>query len=155
MAEEIDLRPLGDVGASDEEIAKRVANLLDWHAAVPKGAVKVQVSQGRVTLSGQVEWHYQRLAAERGVAALQGVRGLENLVTINPLVRPKDVQHAIELALERQADLEAELVVVTVKGGVVRLEGALHSRHQRRIVEDAAWAAPGVYAVDNRTTVQP
>jgi len=86
---------------TDEAIAGRVANLLDWDVTLPKGAVKVKVEKGFVTLTGQVDWQYQRFAAEQGIRRLQGVRGVSNQVQVKPSVQAADVKCCIEDALER------------------------------------------------------
>lgn len=138
---------------TDEAIAGRVANMIDWHVSVPKNTVKVKVENGLVTLSGKVDWNYQRTAAEQGVRALHGVRGLLNLIEVKPQVQVADIKRRIESALARQADLDANRIKVSVEGGKVRLEGAVHAWFERDLAEQAAWAAPGVIAVEDRVAV--
>lgn len=138
---------------TDEAIAERVANLIDWDVTMPHGAVKVKVAQGVVTLTGEVPWAHQRDAAEKGVRRLTGVRGLNNLVSVKPTVAASDVKRRIESALSRQASLEAAGVSVAVDGAHVRLTGAVHSFPEREIIERAAWAAPGVTGVDDQVAV--
>lgn len=135
---------------SDETIAARIANLIDWDATLPKGAIKVRVKDGGVTLLGEVDWPHQRLAAETSVHRLPGVRTLQNFITVVRQVKGENVQHQIERALERDAALEASRITVTVDGGKVRLEGEVETLHQRELVERAAWSAPGVDSVDDR-----
>jgi len=60
IAEGIEVRCLGET--SDEEIARRSPNILKWYAMVPQDAVQVTVQKGRVTLTGDVIWQYQRNA---------------------------------------------------------------------------------------------
>ena len=138
---------------SDEAIAGRIANLIDWHVAVPAGAVKVKVDKGFVTLSGKVDWQFQRSAAEKGVRAVSGVRGLNNQIEVEPHVEAADIKRRIEDALARQADLEADKIRVSVDGGKVRLEGRVRAWFEREIAERAAWAAPGVSAVEDRVAI--
>lgn len=150
--EDLVVRPHGDL-YSDDAIAGRVANLLDWDVAIPKGAIKVKVEGGLVTLSGDVEWAFQRVAAERGIRRLPGVRGLSNMVMIKPRVAASDIKRRIEEALERQAEVEANHVTITVDGGKVKLDGKVRAWFERDIIERAAWAAPGVTGVEDRVTV--
>lgn len=153
LAEEIEIRPYGNIGQADDEVAGRVVALLNWDSSVPRDAVKAEVAKGYVTLSGAVDWQYQRVAAERGVRALSGVRGLNNTITVKPHVQPKDIKNRIEAALHRQADLEADRIHVTVDGAKVRLEGKVRAWHEREAAERAAWAAPGVQSVEDRVTI--
>jgi len=150
--EDLIVQPSGDVH-SDDAIAIQVANILEWDALLPKNAIKVKVEQGWVSLSGDVEWAYQRLAAEAGLRRLEGVRGVTNLIMIKPKVAAGDIKRRIEEALGRQAELEANRIVITVQDGKVRLDGKVRAWRERDIVERAAWSAPGVTAVDDHVTI--
>ena len=153
LAEELEVRLLASFGNDDDEVAKRVANILDWGVSVPKDSVKVQVTAGVVTLSGEVDWQFQRIGAEQGVRLLNGVRGLSNQITVKPHVEAQDVKRRIESALERQADVVASNIRVTVDGATVRLDGKVKAWAERNAIERAAWAAPGVRAVDDHVTI--
>jgi osmotically-inducible protein OsmY len=150
--EDIEVRPFTQT-YTDEGIATRVANVLDWAVTFPKGAVKAKVENGYVTLTGELEWQYQRMAAEQAVRPLQGVRGVNNAITVKPRVQAADIKRRIEAALERQADLEADKIRVTVDGEKVKLEGKVRAWFERDTIERAAWAAPGVKSVEDRITV--
>lgn len=153
LAEELEVRLLSSFGNDDDEVAKRVANILDWGVSVPKDSVKVQVTAGVVTLTGEVNWQFQRIAAEQGVRLLNGVRGLSNQITVKPHVEAQDVKRCIESALERQADVVASNIRVTVNGGNVRLDGKVKAWAERDAIKRAAWAAPGVRTVDDHVTI--
>ena len=150
--EDMIVQPHGDL-YSDDAIAGHVANVLEWDSLLPKAAVKVKVEAGWVTLSGDVEWAYQRISAEGGLRRLQGVRGVTNLITIKPRIQAADIKQRIEQALERQAEIEAHGITITVDGVKVRLDGKVRAWRERDVIERAAWAAPGVTGVDDRLTV--
>lgn len=153
VAEEIEVRPFGDVGVKDDEIAKRALRMLEWNTMIPPDAIKVKVESGRITLFGEVDWNFERETAERIVQGLHGVRAVANQVTVKPRVQAANVHSRIEEALERHARLDASNLRVIVDGGKVRLEGKVHAWADRTAVEHAAWAAPGVTAVDDRITI--
>jgi osmotically-inducible protein OsmY len=140
---------------SDEMIAGRVASLIEWDVTLPKGTIKVKVEGGYVTLTGEVNWGYQRTGAEQGIRRLAGVRGVSNQIHVKPLVQAADIKRRIEDALERQAELEAKQISVTVEGNKVRLEGKVRAWSERETIERAAWAAPGVEAVVDRVSIAP
>jgi osmotically-inducible protein OsmY len=150
--EDLEIRPFPRT-YTDDALAVRVANLTDWDVAIPKGAVQVKVENGLVTLTGTVDWQYQRFAAEQGIRQLQGIRGVNNAIVVKPAVHAADIKHRIDEALERHAQVEADKIQVTVVGDRVRLEGQVRAWSEREIIEEAAWAAPGVQAVDDRVTV--
>lgn len=153
IAQEIEVRPPGKHPTADDEIARRIADVLRWNTAVPKDAVKVSVSRGWVTLTGQVEWNYQRDAAEKAVRGMAGVTGLFNNIAVSPSATVSDVRGRIEKALARDAELEAAGIRVQVAQDKVTLEGRVHSLYEKRAAERAAWAAPGVRAVEDRLIV--
>ncbi|MDP1736522.1 MAG: BON domain-containing protein [Caulobacter sp.] len=150
--EDLEIRPFAP-SFTDEAIAGRVANMLDWDVTVPKGSVKTKVESGVVTLSGQVDWQYQRTAAEQTVRGLKGVRGVGNQIQVKPHLQAADIKRRIEDALKRQADLEADKIRVSVDGDKVRLDGKVKAWFERDLAERAAWGAPGVRAVDDHVTV--
>ena len=145
IANELEVRSATE--RSDTDIAKAAADRLSWDVMVPEGKVTVEVRNGWVTLKGEVPWDYQRRAAERAVRNLSGVKGITNLVTIQPRVEPKDVKKRIEETFARDATLDAQQVTVEVTGGEVTLRGAVRSWRERHEAEKAAWAAPGVTSV--------
>lgn len=153
IAEELEVRPLHTHTRADDEIAKRAVDILNWDVMVPSEAVQVKVQEGWVTLTGDVDWQYQRTAAEDDVRKLSGVLGVTNLVTIRPRAQGADIKKRIEEALRRNALVEAENIKINVADGKVTLEGRVHTWYERDVLETAVWAAPGVNSLDDRVTV--
>ncbi len=153
IAQELDVRFAGAPVESDEDIASRAVATLKWNSILPKDAIQVKVAKGWVTLTGEVEWHYQRRAAERFVGGLMGVKGVANLILVKPRATASNVTRGIEDAFRRDAALEAHRIKVFVDDGKVRLEGAVHNWREREAAERAAWAAPGVHAVEDRVLI--
>ena len=153
IAQEIEIRYSTDKKINDDEIARRCVNIITWDTTLPEGKITVKVERGWVTLSGEVPWHFQRVAAESGVRKISGVTGITNLITIKARVQPGDVKQKIQDALKRSAEVEANAIRITVTDSGVRLEGKVHDWREREIVEKAAWSVAGVMAVDDRLTV--
>lgn len=153
VAEEIKVRLAGETPPRDEDLAQRAVQMLDWSATVPKKTVQVQVQDGWVTLTGQVEWQYQKEEAYRSIRRLAGVAGIINKIEVAPKASAPQVQSKIEAALKRNAELEANAIKVTVKDAKVTLEGKIHAWYERELAENAAWSAPGVRAVEDRLTL--
>ena len=139
---------------SDTDIAHAVVNALAWDVQVPDAKIKAGVTNGWITLEGDVEWRFQRDAAARAVRNLAGVRGVTNNITIAAKrVSSFDVGKSIKQALERRADRTAEHINVTTAGTVVTLTGSVPSFGDRRAAEGAAWSAPGVTEVHDELAV--
>jgi osmotically-inducible protein OsmY len=103
IAEEIEIRVPNEKRTSDDEIAKRAADILHWDTIVPKDAIEITVQHGWVTLNGTVDWNFQRSAAETDIHRLSGVAGIHNQIKIEPRLRISDLQRRIEGALKRNA----------------------------------------------------
>lgn len=137
----------------DDDIAKRALTVLDLNVLVPPSAIQVKVQQGWLTLTGEVRWNYQRTAAVADLRKLRGVTGITNDITIKPQVHAGDISNRIEDALKRHAYLEAKDVRVQVHDDKVTLEGLVPSWADRKTVEKAAWATPGVRQVEDHLRV--
>lgn len=148
IAEEIQVRLPTDKKHNDDEIAQRALSVLAWDVVVPRDSVHVRVRNGWVTLTGEVDWNYQREAALADVRRLTGVAGVFNDIALKPSVQVGDVKQRITDALKRHAEVEASQIQITVRdGGTVEIEGGVDNWDERQAVVRAAWSAPGVRAV--------
>ena len=154
IADDLEVKLPGSYQRTDTEIAHAAINAMRWDIQVPDEKIKVKVSDGWVTLEGTVEWRYQKDAAERSVRYLTGVRGVSNLIVMKPKsVSTFEVSSKIKDAIRRNAEMDAEHIVVEAHDGRVTLRGKVRSWAERRDAELAAWAAPGVVDVDDKIAI--
>ena len=147
LAVEIDVR-LADAGKrNDTDIATSAHAALEWTSFLPKDAVRIKVANAWVTLTGEVDWAYQRQAAADSVRFLSGVMGVSDEIVIRSKVSAEVVKADIEAALKRRAVADAKKITVQVSGGEVTLTGAVHSWSERDLATHSAWGAPGVRSV--------
>jgi osmotically-inducible protein OsmY len=138
----------------DPDIAADVVRSLRLCLAVPE-TVQTSVHNGFVTLTGQVDWIYQRREAEQVARHTRGVRGVLNHVVLKPKAIERDVRHRIVEALHRNANLDARHIIVSVVGDRAVLTGTAGTWLQRESAERAAADAPGITQVENRIMVEP
>jgi osmotically-inducible protein OsmY len=148
LAVEIDVRLAGISARTDADIARTVENVLQWTTYLTKDLVKIKVEGGWVTLSGEVNWEYQRKAAVDAIRYLMGVKGVYDMIAIKPLVKAD-----IEAALKRRAQKDSNSISVSVNGNDVTLSGSVHNWSDRDLATHTAWGTPGVRMVINNTTV--
>jgi len=147
IAVEIDVTLPGSSKRNDADIARAAENVMEWMTYSPKEKVKIKVEGGWVTLSGEVEWEYQRRAAKNGVGQLMGVTGVSDQITIKPQLSSDTVKAGIEASLSRRAKADSKNIEVEVNGDRVTLTGTVHSWDERKLAEQSAWSAPGVRSV--------
>lgn len=153
VANELEVRLPGSSERTDEDIARAALDSLKWSVLVPQDKIMVKVSKGWITLEGKVDWQYQKSAAEKAVRKLYGVVGVSNLIEVKPQVSKAEVKSSIEAALKRLAEVDASRIRVETEDGKVVLSGSVRSWFEREEAERAAWAAPGVRAVEDRIAI--
>ena len=141
IAEELKVMLDGSNPYADDDIAHRALTVLDLNVLVPTGKIQVKVERGAwLTLTGEVEWDYQRTAAVADLRKLRGVMGITNAVKLAPRPTAFDIKRRITDALRRTAETEANQIKVSVSDGQVELRGRVDSYAERRSLERAAWS---------------
>ncbi len=156
VVEKIEVKLASSTERDDKALAKAVVQQFKWNVQVPDQLIKTSVEDGWVTLTGEVEWDFQRNAAAKCIRALSGVRGVSNDITIKvKKVQPEVIKQKIEEALRREVEREAQKIKVDVNGSKVTLSGDVHSFREKWDARGAALSAPGVTTVENNLQISP
>lgn len=139
---------------TDAEVAQAALRALAWHSLVPDDKVKVEVEDGWVTLTGELDWGYQSASAEQCIRPLIGVRGITNQIRLKQRVNPAEIRTDIEAALTRHARREANHIAVEMDGSVVTVRGVVDSMAEHEAAIGTAWASKGVTRVVDQLAVK-
>ena len=153
VVDHLSVHPSGRWPVTETDVAKSVEHALESASNVPE-TVQAHVDGHDVTLSGVVEWDYQRRAAQRAVQYLTGVNSVRNNLTLTARISAADTAERISRALVRNAQVDARNVQVAVAGNKVTLTGTVRSAAERTQAARAAWASPHVNEVENRIVVR-
>lgn len=150
---EIEVRLPGLSERTDVDIARSAENVLSWTAQLPKDRIKVMVEAGWITLSGEVDWEYQRQAAAVAVRNLMGVKGVRDSIVVKPKLSFSTIKADIEAAFKRRTTAKSNQITVEVHGTDVTLSGSVHTWAERELARHSAWGTPGVGKVVDNITI--
>jgi osmotically-inducible protein OsmY len=153
LAVEMDVKLPSSGKRTDADIAQSAKSALEWMTSPLGDKVNVMVEKGWITLTGDVDWQYQKLAAGVAVRYLLGVTGVSNLVIIKPAMKLSAVTGDIEAALVRRAKSDAKKIHVELNGSTVTLTGSVNNWAERDTARDTAWGTPGVVNVIDKITM--
>lgn len=153
IAVEMDVRLDPGHKRSDTDIAAAIESAFMWHTQIPDDRIQVKVEKGIVTLTGEVDWDYQRKNAENVARPVIGVVSVSNHITLKVATTPSNVSARIREAFLRHAEREAKDVDVLISGATVTLRGSVDSYAERVAASTAAWSAPGINKVVNEIKV--
>ena len=140
---------------TDGNIAEAARRALEWDSEIPHTRIRVAVSNGWVALHGAVSRLRERENAERLVRRLEGVRGVYNLVEVEPNDDAESVRDRIEDALRGHADRQARAIQFKLEGGTLDLSGRVHTWAEKQAVIGALNRAPGVERINDKLNIDP
>jgi osmotically-inducible protein OsmY len=153
LAIEMDVKLPGSYERNDADIARAATNALEWTTYWKTDGIKVMVEKAWITLTGEVEWDYQRRSAVWTVKNLIGVKGVSDQIKIQPAITSTEIKADIEEALKRRANGDAKGITVGVNGDKVTLSGTVHSWSERELIVHSTWGAAGVRDVINNISI--
>jgi osmotically-inducible protein OsmY len=141
----------------DLELKYDVEAELEWDPSVDARKIGVSVTDGVVTLTGEVSSYAERWNAERAVERIAGVRGIANEIEVKLTGERSDVDiaKAAVNALKWNTLVPDDRITVKVENGWVTLKGEVDHDYERRAAERAVRYLPGVRGITNLVTVKP
>ncbi|MDY7578660.1 BON domain-containing protein [Herbaspirillum sp. RTI4] len=153
VVDDIELKIPGASQRNDLDIAESSLTALKLNALIPRERIKLAVENGWITLDGEVDWQYQRIAVEDALKFMLGVKGITNKIMVKPVALISDIQTKIRNALIRNAQIDASQITVETSGNKAILGGKVRSWAERQQAETAAWSAPGISNIENNIHV--
>jgi len=138
---------------SDYKLRQDVIDELDFEPSLDASHIAVGVHDGVVTLTGSVSSYADKLAAERTVRRVFGVRAIAQEIEIR---LPSDKKTGDDEIAKRAADIlrwrvgvPADRITIKVEKGVVALGGEVDWQFQRKQAENAVHDLTGVLEITN------
>jgi osmotically-inducible protein OsmY len=145
---------------TDVELRNDVMEEIRWDPVLGDSATQIGVAvhDGVVTLSGQVETHSKKLAAERAAQRIIGVKvvavDLEVKLLKDRVRGDTDIAEAVKNALKWHSLVNEDLVKIKVDNGWVYLSGTAEWEYQKKAAQFAVQDLIGVRGVTNDITVK-
>jgi osmotically-inducible protein OsmY len=140
---------------TDTDIAKDAIYLLECDVHFLGSKVTVIVEGGLLTLEGTMEWDFQKVAAEKAMQCIRGVKAVANLIEVAPAASPADIQKKTEEGLRRSADGDARRIKVATRDQAAVHSNNAHSWSEGEEAERPAWSVAGVVRVGDLIVVEP
>ena len=153
LANDIEVRLTPGEGIPDPQLARDAIAALKAELPISWEQIKPTVQNGKISLEGTVEWHYQRERAEQAMHHLRGVVSVRNSLRVKPRVAANGLKDKIAAAFRRNAQLDADSISIEEHHGEITLRGKVHSWAEREQAYSTAWSAPGVTHVSNEINV--
>lgn len=136
----------------DSQLALDVTNAIKSNTYHLDSMVKAIVEDGIVTLTGEVEWQFQKIAAANAIKDISGIKEIHNKITLKPKISVAAVKSDIDAAINRRAQSDIQNIQVHVDGSNITLTGKVHDWSEKNLIVDAAWSSPGVQKVIDQTS---
>jgi osmotically-inducible protein OsmY len=144
---------------TDLELKKAVESELSYEPSINAAEIGVAAKGGVVTLTGRVQSYWERVAAERAVERVSGVKAVVNELEIrlpsSSERTDEDIARAAINALEWSVLIPANRIKVKVSKGWVTLEGTVDWQFQKTAAEKAVRKLIGVKGVSDLVEVKP
>jgi len=155
IADDMEVKLPDQAAGSDKDIAERIARIFEWNSLITENNIKAEVRGGYVTLSGAVDWQYQREYAQKQIEFITGIKFINNNILLRKPINADDIKNKIVKALHRHAQIEAANVSVLAKDDMVTLSGHVDTYIEKDLIEKTVWSAPGVHKVIDKLVVAP
>jgi osmotically-inducible protein OsmY len=153
IADDMEVKLPHQTAGSDKDIAEHIARIFGWNRQISKDEIKAEVRDGYVTLSGNVDWHYQRRSAQKQIEFIPGIKFINNNILLRKPIETDDLKNKIVKALHRHAQIEANHVEVIAKDDMVTITGHVDTYFEKELIEKTVWAAPGVHKVIDKLVI--
>jgi osmotically-inducible protein OsmY len=145
---------------TDEQLKKSVVDHLFWDDSIDASRIKVQVSDCKAVLSGSVLTHNAKDSASATAWLVRGIQEVENLLRVRfppglPVLTDDEIQGNATHVLAWNGDVYGLAISVSVKNGVITMEGNVATYWQRNKIERIISDLLGVVDVINKLIVVP
>ena len=143
----------------DRTLRQHVVDELDFDPSVTAAHIGVLVQNGIVTLSGHVDSYAEKIAAEKVIQRVRGVRAIvEELKVRSSDASPtgdEEIANRVLNVIAWDARIQGHSISVTVENGAVTLSGTVPWFFQKAAAASDVRKLSGVMSVLNLLGVRP
>jgi len=151
IAQEIQVIDNAKNDHSDESILVNITEYFERDTMVPESQVQISVRDGRVTVTGTVEWLFQKNAIEQIIRGVEGVIDYTNQVSIQEPKSDSEMESVIARKIANAPSMNADGLEIAVHNGNVTLGGVIENRKTHNKIVDTVSGVPGVVKLIDRT----
>ncbi|HVU94157.1 MAG TPA: BON domain-containing protein [Puia sp.] len=144
---------------TDVEIQQDVLAQLRGEPALNASKIDVSVSHGVVTLTGEVDSYYKKMAGMEAIKVISGVRAIADDVHVGSYGGDSrtdtEIAEAAATALSMHQDIDERKIRIAVDEGMVTLEGSVTWNFQRRAAAELIKGLKGIRGINNYIRVRP
>jgi osmotically-inducible protein OsmY len=143
----------------DKALRQNIIDELDFEPSINAANIGVAVGKGVVTLTGHVESYAEKIAAERAVERVRGVRAVAQEIEVRYAGHQRRAddeiaQRSLDI-INWSVQVPSDSIKVEVENGWITLKGTVEWQYQKRAAESAVRRLSGVRGVSNLIEIKP
>ncbi|MFW5760441.1 MAG: BON domain-containing protein [Cyclobacteriaceae bacterium] len=151
------VRPAGtkEKGREDADVASNIINKFEWDNRINAENIRIECSEGVITLRGEVDSFWERNIAESIALFTTGVNNVINEIEVVPLRSAVDIdiKNDIRNAFRRSQFINEKSINVEVDRGIVNLSGTASNYLEKTRAYNIAVFTSGVQDVKDNITI--
>ncbi len=145
---------------SIKELKKKVMDRLTWDERIDESQIEVSIHDSTATLKGCVSTYLEKVLIEIEIQMIPEIKTVVNDIEVKfpgsfEIPSDQDVKEAMFCLLGANSEINSNDIQVSIKNGVIILEGIVNSYWKSEKIKKLASQISGVISVSNKISVVP